>query len=126
MRPAMAVFGAEVAPAVPFVAVTPPVGVEVSDDVPPPIRVGDGTTLPVRVMVAVCNGRLLAAGDGLGGTTVVAVTPLVAVAAGRVGVIVIVGVRVGVNVGKSKTEVVVLVAATMRVGSLGGGNGLSE
>ena len=128
MRPATDVFGAEVGPVVPFVAVTPPVGVgvEVIEEVAPPCRVGDGTTLPVRVAVAVCNGKLLTVGDGVNAARVVAVTPRVAVGGSRVGVPVKVGASVGVNDGKSKTEVGVIVATTIRVGSLGGGKGFSE
>lgn len=107
----MDVLGAEVGAAVPLVAVAPP------------IRVGDGTTLPVRVMVAVCNGKLLAAGEGL---TTARVALRVDVAGGRVGVPVEVGTSEGVSDGKSKTEVGVIVAITIRVGSLGGGKGFNE
>ncbi len=128
MRPAMEVFGADVGPAVPrvAVAVAPPTGVEVIEEVAPPCRVGDGTTLPVRVAVAVCNGKLLTVGDGVNAARVVAVTPRVVVGGGRVGVPVKVGTSVGVNDGKSKIEVGVIVAAIIRVGSLGGGKGFSE
>jgi hypothetical protein len=80
----MDVLGAEVGARVPLVAVAvdaPVVGVEVMDDVAPPCRVGDGTTLPVRVRVAVCTGKPLAEGEGLdAGSVAVAVTPRVAVA----------------------------------------------
>jgi len=123
MRPLMDVFGADVGAAVPLVAVAPPTGVEVIEDVAPPCRVGDGTTLPVRVMVAVCSGKLLAAGEGL---AEVRVTLRVDVAGGRVGVHVEVGTSDGVKDGKSKTEDGVIVATTIRVGSFGGGKGLSE
>lgn len=123
MRPLMDVFGADVGAAVPLVAVAPPTGVEVMEEVAPPCRVGDGTTLPVRVMVAVCNGKLLAAGEGL---TEARVTPRVEVAGGRVGVPVEVGASEGVKDGKSKIEVGVIVAITICVGSLGGGKGFSE
>lgn len=126
MRPLMDVFGADVGVAVPFVAVAPPTDVEVGDEVPPPIRVGDGTTLPVRVRVAVCNGKLLAAGEGLAKARV-GVTPWVAVGGSRIGAPVNVGTGVGVDDGKSlKTEDGVIVATTIRVGSLGGGKGFSE
>jgi len=111
MRPPIELFGADVGAAVPLVAVAPP------------IRVGDGTTLPVRVRVAVCSGKLVAAGEGL---AEVRVTPLVEVAGGRVGVPVDVGTSEGVNDGKSKIEVGVIVAITICVGSLGGGKGFNE
>jgi len=123
MRPLMDVFGADVGAAVPLVAVTPPADVEVIEDVAPPCRVGDGTTLPVRVRVAVCNGRLLAAGEGLAAARV---APRVDVAGARVGVPVDVGTSEGVSDGKSKTEVCVIVAITICVGSLGGGKGFNE
>ncbi len=123
MRPLIELFGADVGAAVPLVAVAPPTGVEVIEEVAPPCRVGDGTTLPVRVMVAVCNGTLLAAGEGL---AEVRVTLRVDVAGGRVGVPVDVGTSDGVNDGKSKIEVGVIVAITICVGKLGGGKGLSE
>jgi len=117
MRPLMDVFGADVGAAVPLVAVTPPADVEVIEDVAPPCRVGDGTTLPVRVRVAVCNGKLVAAAR---------VAPRVDVAGARVGVPVDVGTSEGVSDGKSKTEVCVIVAITICVGSLGGGKGFNE
>jgi hypothetical protein len=117
IRPLMDVLGADVGAAVPLVAV------EVIEEVLPPIRVGDGTTLPVRVRVAVCSGRFVAAGEGLAGARV-GVTPLVAVGGGRVGATVNVG--EGASVGKSKTEVGVIVAITICVGSLGGGKGFNE
>ena len=75
-------------------------------------------------MVAVCNGTLLAAGEGL---AEVRVTLRVDVAGGRVGVPVDVGTGDGVNDGKSgKAELGVIVAITICVGKLEEEKGLSE
>ncbi len=111
MRPLIELFGADVGAAVPLVAVAPP------------IRVGDGTALPVRVMVAVIGGVTKVAVIG-GGATGEGLS--VEVAGGRVGVPVDVGTSEGVKDGKSKIEVGVIVAITICVGSLGGGKGFNE